>query len=582
MYQRLKLIKNILVYKRNQLAAGANASSSNTKKGGDEEGNKDGDKDGNASLSPEHDNNSDSDFNPDDFINTDNDPVDSDDEPLQKKKKPDKSKRSSASVGDANPGSSSESSLEFEPNSKSKESETPSTSKPNVPNRLKRILAANTFKEFDLFKYLETSVTTRVVLVDREKGFLTDSRRKLLLSVLASYMINESPEITVENFQDVTAKIIKLWPKENPQLYYTAPKETGPHQATARGKLFNAVRNKVGKLIKENAREPRRKRKSKGLSEATNSELSQVREPTPDVQASLTQVKRARELSAEVEVEWKKSSEHRLDILYSEARKSRKNKRSKKSRNENTAPVTISEYLDEYKILKTPKGFSLLLIDYKVLHKESSDLFVVWETLQPKLELLARDLIINDKDGKELASLLKPTDEENLDNSSHEELDENDKDAVLLQLLPSLCPPTARVTLGKSTFKPSVIESRNAFIAFTTVGADVEPLMERQRERLIQKGAPLQPYIILQGQKRSNIAASYVALDRVLYKIDGVLKCVDVCFKLFHALCLGYPPEANHLWHIFHLYVYKIKHETVLDGDIQLSTSAFITALENM
>lgn len=92
-------------------------------------------------------------------------------------------------------------------------------------------------------------------------------------------------------------------------------------------------------------------------------------------------------------------------------------------------------------------------------------------------------------------------------------------------------------------------------------------------------GAPLQPYLIFLGPKPWNITACYVAIDRVLYKVDSVLQAVDTCFKLFHALCAGYPPEANHLWHIFHLNVYEVKHDPALDGEVPLSTSDFIASL---
>lgn len=114
------------------------------------------------------------------------------------------------------------------------------------------------------------------------------------------------------------------------------------------------------------------------------------------------------------------------------------------------------------------------------------------------------------------------------------------------------------------------------------LAADLEPLLERRRERMSKLRAPLQPYLVFLGPQLWNITASYVAFDRVLYKVDSVLLAVDTCFKIYHSLCAGYPMEANHLWHFFHMHVYQVKHDPALEGDVPMSTSDFITKLASV
>lgn len=95
-------------------------------------------------------------------------------------------------------------------------------------------------------------------------------------------------------------------------------------------------------------------------------------------------------------------------------------------------------------------------------------------------------------------------------------------------------------------------------------------------------GGPLQPYVIFVGTTRWNIQASYIIIDDVIYHLNSVVKCMDVCFKSFHALSAGYPKEANHLWHVFHLFLFEIPHDPNLEGDVPMSTATFLDKLNDL
>jgi len=59
-------------------------------------------------------------------------------------------------------------------------------------------------------------------------------------------------------------------------------------------------------------------------------------------------------------------------------------------------------------------------------------------------------------------------------------------------------------------------------------------------------GLTVQPYITLLCPHLNNdlvITASYVVINKFIFKVETPLKAVDICFKSFFALNLNYPKE---------------------------------------
>jgi len=46
----------------------------------------------------------------------------------------------------------------------------------------------------------------------------------------------------------------------------------------------------------------------------------------------------------------------------------------------------------------------------------------------------------------------------------------------------------------------------------------------------------VQPFIIIVGPSVREIESYYVVVDDVLYKLDNILKAIDICFKIFMVL----------------------------------------------
>lgn len=83
-------------------------------------------------------------------------------------------------------------------------------------------------------------------------------------------------------------------------------------------------------------------------------------------------------------------------------------------------------------------------------------------------------------------------------------------------------------------------------------------MMEHRKVKAASMGVCVQPSVYLVGDNVSNIDASYVAIDSVLYKLETPLSAVDCCFKVFWALNAKYPPESQHIWLLIQKLVYNI------------------------
>ena len=83
---------------------------------------------------------------------------------------------------------------------------------------------------------------------------------------------------------------------------------------------------------------------------------------------------------------------------------------------------------------------------------------------------------------------------------------------------------------------------------------------------------PLQPFVIVVGPTLESIQASYINLDRILYKVESPLKAVDVCYKIFHALNAKYPPECEQVWLLIqqNLYNYESEYDKKIKGVLRL------------
>lgn len=79
----------------------------------------------------------------------------------------------------------------------------------------------------------------------------------------------------------------------------------------------------------------------------------------------------------------------------------------------------------------------------------------------------------------------------------------------------------------------------------------------RQDEYLV-KGLTCQPVIIAVGPSMKEVSEFYVKFESIMYKIDTLLKAVDVCFKIIHVFNAEYPIKAINVWTFVQKYFYEI------------------------
>lgn len=68
-----------------------------------------------------------------------------------------------------------------------------------------------------------------------------------------------------------------------------------------------------------------------------------------------------------------------------------------------------------------------------------------------------------------------------------------------------------------------------------------------------------QPFPLIVGESLDNLSHIFVWIDGRKYKVDTVIKAVDLCFKLFFATHTNYPKESEAAWIFLQWYVFKIK-----------------------
>jgi len=95
-----------------------------------------------------------------------------------------------------------------------------------------------------------------------------------------------------------------------------------------------------------------------------------------------------------------------------------------------------------------------------------------------------------------------------------------------------------------------------SFFIFKTP-ASIETEIKQKRTKAFEFKQTVQPFIIIVGPTVREIESYYVVVDEVLYKLDNILKAIDICFKIFMVLDAQYPIECEQVWLFFQLYIYK-------------------------
>lgn len=69
----------------------------------------------------------------------------------------------------------------------------------------------------------------------------------------------------------------------------------------------------------------------------------------------------------------------------------------------------------------------------------------------------------------------------------------------------------------------------------------------------------IQPLICAIGNNIFDLTEFYVYFSDIFYKFENIVKCIDICFKIYHVLDLKYPCHCKLIWTLLQQYLYDIK-----------------------
>ncbi|CAH1170794.1 unnamed protein product [Phaedon cochleariae] len=128
-----------------------------------------------------------------------------------------------------------------------------------------------------------------------------------------------------------------------------------------------------------------------------------------------------------------------------------------------------------------------------------------------------------------------------------------------LTILPILFPAvTFKSKKPANHWKPSKIEVKNGFILHVKEFSDLENELTILAQRYETFGLTAQPIPVIVGENL-NGSEYFVCVGNLKYKVDIVLKAVDLCFKIYFATNTQYPKECEAASIFIQWYLFDIK-----------------------
>lgn len=124
--------------------------------------------------------------------------------------------------------------------------------------------------------------------------------------------------------------------------------------------------------------------------------------------------------------------------------------------------------------------------------------------------------------------------------------------------------PTSKVVTKtnsgkKDTSRFTMKDSQESFIF---VGQTLQQL-EDHIDHLKKRKENIQPFILaLADQHFSKFENFFIYLDEVKIEFSNLLRCIDICFKIFHLFNLEYPKASSVFWTFIEMFFYKLPKST--------------------
>ncbi|XP_067613945.1 uncharacterized protein [Eurosta solidaginis] len=227
------------------------------------------------------------------------------------------------------------------------------------------------------------------------------------------------------------------------------------------------------------------------------------------------------------------------------------------------ADTTLDFILQEWPIYKQSFGHLLIDADFNKLYPGKKNLlFEKWIHFTQAVRHLF-NIYIKDSHSLETWKLFK-----------EEQINQCATDSVIWYLLHSVLVPASRKYKGskqtnkKHLVKPTIADSRNSFMICAATNSELQSKLKLMVDENYKDKDTIQPIICVIGENFFECKEYFVYFANIFYKFDNVIKCVDVCFKIFHVLNLKYPFECKSIW----LFIQQFFYDFTLKSHEKSST----------
>ncbi|XP_031329003.1 uncharacterized protein LOC116160029 isoform X1 [Photinus pyralis] len=352
---------------------------------------------------------------------------------------------------------------------------------------------------------LKMHVDGKIIMAHKHK--LNNDDRQKLAKIVVNQIISTHnyAEIRADTFLEAAKEIINLFPTEKIETYYIpySPPKGSLRRQPARGKLWSRYVNVRAAL--------RLADKYKVTDE--NKENLVLEEENDKYEHDLAFLKVAVEPQQRVAQCWESTFRIRQKRYKSEP---------------------IETYFEAFPSLKLQFGIELLEIDFNTLHPNKANIiYENWPSVSKAIlsEAKERKIIIEERN-------------EDLSTSA-------------LLCLPYLFSPTTVKNSSKNkigNWRPSRLEVQHSFFFCTKNLLELEEIVDARQHKLEKYQLPLQPFGVAVGDVGQE--SYYVYNQNIKYKLESSIRCLELLYKLFHALNLNYPAESKSIWQFIEEVVY--------------------------
>ncbi|XP_018371215.1 PREDICTED: uncharacterized protein LOC108766426 [Trachymyrmex cornetzi] len=385
---------------------------------------------------------------------------------------------------------------------------------------------------------MESMMGNEILASFRKNNFIYDIHRNKMCHIIVTDLENRSIRLDNALADMIVKMIVDIFPSESAKTYYIAPiakKDSFNNKSIpARGKLMSTWRNRQCQY---------KKLQLKVRLEETASDDSTEPETIEDnIKDALEWLETNQAPWNLVLEHWKKTSAHRTKAL-------------KQSTDENLVDI-----FETWKLYKHPSGHELIDVDFQCLNLSKVNLdkdvwFKFFYTLRQHASYSSKD-----ETAKKLIETMKSKD-----------VSDDSMVAMSLSLLPHLYPPRQMKRIKNKNFKPSIGLAKDSLLKFANIPGDMVRLRQETKSRAADLKLPIQPFLIIVGSIE-DIQDVYVCVDNELYKVQGVLQGLDICFKTFHVFDLQYPLASQHLWILIQKGLYNIN----LPSDVHITSIEYV------